>query len=106
MPNTIKVVRCEPKCCAPTHPHAGKVAELVVGITMTSGDYSAYIDGVTGFDPCITIDELNAGFISTVSQLIVNNGWSEQLENQLVAISQRTVPAEGYAAPEITLDLS
>ena len=73
---------------------------------MTSGDYSAYIDGVTGFNPCITIDELNAGLNSTVSQVIVNNGWSGQLENQLVAIEQRTVPAEGYVAPEITLDLS
>tara|TARA_Y100001970_G_scaffold180134_1_gene219292 strand:- start:3869 stop:4090 length:222 start_codon:yes stop_codon:yes gene_type:complete len=73
---------------------------------MTSGDYSAYVDGATGFDPCITIDELNAGLNSTVSQLIVNNGWSGQLENQLVAMSQRTVPAEDYVAPEITLDLS
>jgi len=105
MPNTIQVVRCEPKCCAPTHPHSGKVAELVVGITMTSGDYSAYIDGVTGFDPCVTIDALNSGLNDTVSQVIVNNGWSGQLENQLVAIAQRTVPAEGYVAPDITLNL-
>ena len=105
MPNTIQVVRCEPKCCAPAHPHSGKVAELVVGITMTPGDYSAYIDGVTGFDPCVTIDELNADLNTTVSQVIVNNGWSGQLENQLVAIGQRTVPAEGYVAPEITLNL-
>ena len=73
---------------------------------MTSGDYSAYIDGVTGFDPCITIDELNAGLSSTVSQLIVNNGWSGQLENRLVAKAQKTIPAENYVVPEITLDLS
>ena len=106
MPNAIQVVRCEPKCCAPAHPHSGKVAELVVGITMTSGDYSAYIDGVTGFDPCVTIDELNADLNTTVSQVIVNNGWSGKLENQLVAIEQRTVPADGYVAPAITLDLS
>ena len=105
MPNTIQVVRCEPKCCAPTHPHSGKVAELVVGVTMTSGDYSAYIDGVTGFDPCVTIDALNSGLNNTVSQIIVNNGWSGQLENKLVAIAQRTVLAEGYVAPEITLNL-
>ena len=106
MPNAIQVVRCEPKCCAPAHPHSGKVAELVVGITMTSGDYSAYIDGVTGFDPCVTIDELNADLNTTVSQVIVNNGWSGQLEKQQVAIAQRTVPAENYVAPAITLDLS
>ena len=106
MPNTIKVTRCEPKCCAPTHPHSGKVAELVVGITMTSGDYSAYIDGVTGFDSYLTIDELNAGLNNTVSQLIVNNGWSGQLENQLADIAQKTVPTQGYVAPAITLDLS
>tara|TARA_R100001443_G_scaffold109501_1_gene120828 strand:+ start:515 stop:736 length:222 start_codon:yes stop_codon:yes gene_type:complete len=73
---------------------------------MTSGDYSAYVDGVTGFDPCVTIDALNSGLNDTVSQVIVNNGWSGQLENQLVAIAQRTVPAEGYVVPEITLDLS
>ena len=73
---------------------------------MTSGDYSAYIDGVTGFDPCVTIDALNSGLNNTVSQVIVNNGWSGQLENQLIAIAQRTVPAEGYVAPAITLDLS
>lgn len=72
---------------------------------MTSGDYSAYVDGVTGFDPCVTIDALNSGLNDTVSQVIVNNGWSGQLENQLVAIAQRTVPAEGYVAPEITLNL-
>ena len=72
---------------------------------MTSGDYSAYVDGVTGFDPCVTIDALNSGLNDTVSQVIINNGWSGQLENQLVAIAQRTVPAEGYVAPEITLNL-
>ena len=72
---------------------------------MTSGDYSACIDGVTGFDPCVTIDALNSGLNDTVSQVIINNGWSGQLENKLVAIAQRTVPAEGYVAPEITLNL-
>ena len=101
----IKLVRCEPRVCPPSCEEAGQVAELVIGCTLVSedGTYTAYIDGIKQFDPCITVDELNTNLNDICSQYIANQGWKDQLISQLAAMAEQNVGIENYQMPEVTL---
>ena len=101
----IKLVRCEPRVCPPSCEEAGQVAELVIGCTMDSedGSNSAYIDGIKQFDPCITVEYLNANLSDICSQYIANQGWEQSLTTQLEAQSKQNVGIENYQMPEVVL---
>ena len=101
----IKLVRCEPRICPPSCEEAGQVAELVIGCTMDSedGNNSAYIDGIKQFDPCITVEDLNANLSDICSQFIANQDWEKQLTSQLEAQAKQNVNIPDWQAPEVIL---
>ena len=101
----IKLVRCEPRICPPSCEEAGQVAELVIGCTLESEDglHSSYIDGIKQFDPCITVEELNANLSDICSQYIANQGWEKQLTSQLEAQAKQNVNISDWQAPEVVL---
>ena len=101
----IKLVRIEPRVCPPSCEEAGQVAELVIGCTMESedGNNSAYIDGIKQFDPCITVEDLNANLSDICSQYIANQGWKKSLTSQLEAMAKQNVNISDYQAPEVVL---
>lgn len=101
----IKLVRIEPRVCPPNCPEEGQVAELVIGCTLDSedGKNSAYVDGIKQFDPCITVEELNANLSDICSQFIANQDWKNQLTSQLEAQAKQNVNISAWQAPEVVL---
>jgi hypothetical protein len=82
---------------------AGNICSLVVGMTAVSGDFSAYIDGVTGHMNYNKADF--SGAIGTIAnQYASSQGFKESLQNQLISKSNAAKPALGFVAPTVTVE--
>ena len=104
MSKEIKVVRLEPMS---KFDNQDCVCQCVIGVVMTEGEHSAYIDGVKHFSmPMPTVAEFQAGAGDIVNQFIANQGWVANLENQIESSKKRDVATQGFEAPEITVDTS
>jgi len=75
---------------------------------MSEGEHSAYVDGVYHYpmDSMPTVAEFNAGANALVSQFYADQGWDNQLSDQLEAAKKRDVPVANFEAPEVTVDTS
>ena len=105
MSKQIKVVRLEPMS---KFDSTDCVCQVVIGVTMTEGEHSAYVDGVYHYkmDSMPTVAEFNAGASALVSQFYADQGWDKQLSDQLEAAKKRDVPVADFEAPEVTVDTS
>tara|TARA_R100000742_G_C4279632_1_gene104846 strand:- start:12777 stop:13184 length:408 start_codon:yes stop_codon:yes gene_type:complete len=105
MSKEIKVVRLEPMS---KFDNTDCVCQVVIGVTMSEGEHSAYVDGVYSYpmDSMPTVAEFNAGANALVSQFYADQGWDKQLSDQLEAAKKRDVPVADFEAPEVTVDTS
>jgi len=105
MSKEIKVVRLEPMS---KFDNTDCVCQVVIGVTMSEGEHSAYVDGVYSYpmDSMPTVAEFNAGANALVSQFYADQGWDKQLSDQLEAAKKRDVPVADFKAPEVTVDTS
>ena len=105
MSKEIKVVRLEPMS---KFDNTDCVCQVVIGVTMTEGKHSAYVDGVYSYPMASmpTVAEFKAGANALVSQFYADQGWDKQLSDQLEAAKQRDVPVADFEAPEVTVDTS
>ena len=76
---------------------------MVVRWNLKTENNSAYIDGIKQFDPCITVEDLNANLSDICSQYIANQGWKKSLTSQLEAQAKQNVNIENYEMPEVVL---
>jgi len=108
MANTYKVVRLEPLLNSPTHEtHAGKVCQVIIGVTAEDGDgNSAYIDGTFSYETskCPALSTFNSKVVALVSQFVADNGWIKSLDSQLEGMKDRPVSPEDFERPEVTID--
>ena len=107
MSNTYKCVRLEPQLNSPSHPtHAGKVCQVVIGLTADDGENSAYIDGTYSYDvsKCPAVSTFKSKAAALVSQFVADNGWIASLDSQLEGMKDRPVPAQDWVAPEVVVD--
>lgn len=85
-----------------THCDAGNICSLVVGMTATSGDYSAYIDGVTGHMN-YTPQEFS-GIISEIANAFASGqNFKESLRNQIISKIGTPVQASDFTPPPINV---
>lgn len=105
MSKEIKVVRLEPMS---KFDNTDCVCQVVIAVTMTEGEHSAYVDGVYHYpmDSMPTVAEFKAGANALVSQFYADQGWGDQLSTQLEEAKQRDVPVADFEAPEVTVDTS
>lgn len=105
MSKEIKVVRLEPMS---KFDNTDCVCQVVIGVTMKEGEFSAYTDGVYHYpmDSMPTVAEFKAGASALVSQFYADQGWGEQLSAQLEEAKKRDVPVADFEAPEVTVDTS
>ena len=84
------------------------VCQVVIGVTMTEGEHSAYVDGVYSYPMASmpTVAEFKAGANALVSQFYADQGWNKQLSDQLEAAKKRDVAVADFEAPEVTVDTS
>lgn len=93
--------RVEPKEAVETNDNycAGNICSLVVGMTATSGEYSSYIDGVTG---CLDYPPAQfSGVISDIcNQFASGQGFKDRLKDQILAKMKRPrVPSDFEVLP-------
>ena len=105
MSKEIKVVRLEPMS---KFDNTDCVCQVVIGVTMSEGEHSAYVDGVYSYPMASmpTVAEFKAGANALVSQFYADQGWDKQLSDQLEAAKKRDVPVADFEAPAVTADTS
>ena len=95
-------VRVEPSWCDSAQTG---IENLVVGLTCTfsgvdSQDVpnitSKYIDGTTGFMPCITYDYLTGNIDTICNDYATAQNWWSVLETQVSGSIDHTVPVTGF----------
>jgi hypothetical protein len=89
------VSRLEPKEAVETTAghDAGNICNVVIGVTATSGAYSAYVDGVTG---CLNMpkEDYEDEIGGIVNSFIAANGWKESLKGQIAAQVKKPISAD------------
>lgn len=92
----------ESKVCN-DHYQSGNICSLVVGMTATSGDYSAYIDGQTG---CLnyTKEEFSGVIGQIANDFAESRNFKEALQNQILSKAEKPVNAINFVVPEITVN--
>ena len=88
---------CDDNC------EAGNICSLVVGMTATSGDYSAYIDGVTG---CLNYSKEDfSGVIGQIANdFAAAQNFKETLSNQIFSKASKPINATNFVAPPVTVN--
>ena len=105
MSKEIKVVRLEPMS---KFDNTDCVCQVVIGVTMSEGEHSAYVDGVYSYPMASmpTVAEFKTGANALVSQFYADQGWDKQLSDQLEAAKKRDVAVADFESPEVTVDTS
>ena len=82
---------------------SGNICSLVVGMSATSGDYSAYVDGVTG---CLnyTKEEFSGVIGSIANDFAESQNFKEDLQNKILSKAQKPVNATDFVVPEVTVN--
>ena len=97
--------RVEPKEAVDTNDHhcSGNICKLVVGMTATSGEFSSYIDGVTG---CLNYPTSEfSGVISNIcNEFASGQDFKQLLKDRLSAQSVKPKTPSDFKTPPINVN--
>ena len=97
--------RVEPKQAVDTNSDhcSGNICKLVVGMTATSGDYNAYIDGITG---CLDYPPSEfSGVISDIcNEFASRQNFKQTLQDSILAQSLKPKTPSDFTVPTINVN--
>lgn len=112
MGNKYRICRLEPLVHPEGHEHAGQICEVVIGVQARDENadedarWPAYNDGVWRPEAgtCPTVEEFKSEAAAICNQFAADNGWWANLDAQVAADAERSVPASDWEAPEVVID--
>ena len=97
--------RVEPKEAVDTNSDhcSGNICKLIVGMTATSGEYSAYVDGVTG---CLDYpaSEFSGVIADICNEFASRQNFKQTLEDSILAQSLKPKTPSDFTVPTINVN--
>jgi hypothetical protein len=112
MGNIYRVCRNEPLVHPEGHEHANQICEVIIGVQARDENadedarWPGYVDGVWRPEAgtCPTVEEYKSQAAAICNQFASDNGWWANLNAQVEADKDRSVPAQDWVAPEVVID--